>query len=260
MSNLATVLVPTYNHATRIREALESIVQQDIFPQAIVLVGDDASTDGTYVEALQFASAHENIHVIRNEVNKGVLGNYANLAGKVTTEFVAVLEGDDVWISPSKLRRQIEFLQQHPKVNVCFCEYLILIESSGILLRRPIWSTGRFRQLDLIDLIYESTSSFSTCCYRSSAFVEAIEKLQGSQAADWLTNMIVGTKGGIGFVPVAGTLYRVHETGQWSGLQQSEKMQVFARSVELAKQFLPPSCHVLLNDRIERVLTGAENI
>lgn len=173
-----SVLVPTYNHEQWILTALESIVTQDIFEQVKVLVADDCSLDSTIELIDKFAERYSNIFVYRNERNLGVLPNYASLAQRCDTEFVAILEGDDYWIKPDKLSKQLEFLQAADGMDGCFSEFYVVDEIKGIKLRRPTWADGRYKVLSLIDILYENSSaSFSTCCYRTKAFHSSYRKI-----------------------------------------------------------------------------------
>ncbi|HIA55370.1 MAG TPA: glycosyltransferase family 2 protein, partial [Candidatus Melainabacteria bacterium] len=169
-----TVLVPTYNHEHQIIEAMNGIVSQDIFSSIKVLVADDGSSDRTYPIACWYRNQYDNIDVVQNPHQLGVLGNYAALADRCQTEFIAVLEGDDVWVAADKLRRQIQFLQENSKVDACFTEYFCLEESTGTLFSGPKWADGRYKVLHLLDLLYEnSPASFSTClsCFASNTLI-----------------------------------------------------------------------------------------
>ncbi len=256
-----TVLVPTYNHEKQIVEALNSIVRQDIFPGIKVLVADDGSSDRTYPIACWYRNQFKNIDVIQNPLRLGVLGNYAALSNRCQTEFIAVLEGDDIWIAKDKLRRQIEFLREDPKVNACFSEFFCLEEATGSLVRAPVWADGRYRILSLIDLLYDnSPASFSTCCYRSEVFNEVICRVQGSGGFDWLTNMLVAEDGGFGFVPKPSAIYRVHPKGLWTGASLSEKKRLRLQTLTTAQELLvcsKYSCY--FDDCLQQEVNASEN-
>jgi glycosyltransferase involved in cell wall biosynthesis len=99
-----SVVIPAYNAAATIREAIESIQAQTI-PAHDIIVVDDGSTDGTAANARAMGGP---ITVVRQD-NKGP--GAATSAGlrQVETPFVATLDADDLWL-PSKIARQAECL------------------------------------------------------------------------------------------------------------------------------------------------------
>ena len=105
-----TVLIPTYNHEKYIEAAIESVVNQTIFDVCRVIVSDDCSLDNTFQRATRASANFGNITVRRNIRNLGIMPHYATLVASVSTPFVAILEGDDVWLSTRKLELQHEIL------------------------------------------------------------------------------------------------------------------------------------------------------
>jgi len=235
-----SVIVPTYNHENFIADALQGIVQQDIFDSVKVFVSDDASSDQTFKIASEYSDRYPNIYTFRNLSNLGLLKNYEELVKRCDTEYLAIIEGDDLWIAPDKLRKQLQFLQENKQVNGCFSEFYLLDETSGVFPKRPHWANGKYRILNLLDILYGNPSAtFSTCCYRTSAFSKALANLKGSNVADWATNMLVAESGGFGFVPGAAVVYRVHENGLWNGLAPARQNEVAMESVEKVFALLP---------------------
>ena len=257
----ATVVVPTYNHEKQIIEAMNSIVRQDIFAEVKVLVSDDGSSDRTYPIACWYQNQYENIEVTQNPVNLGVLGNYASLTRRCQTEFIAVLEGDDVWIATDKLRRQIEFLRENPGLDACFTEFLCLEERTGKLFGRPAWADGRYKTLSMLDLLYEnSPATFSTCCYRSEVLNEVICRIQGSSGFDWLTNLLVAESGGFGFVPKPSAVYRLSPHGLWTGSNEADKRRLRVETLKKAQELLvcdKYACY--FQDHLEQILSENDN-
>ena len=97
-----SVVIPAYNAAATIREAIESIQAQTI-PAHDIIVVDDGSTDGT--AAAVRAMAGPITVVSQDNMGPGA----ATSAGmrQVETPFVATLDADDLWL-PSKIARQAE--------------------------------------------------------------------------------------------------------------------------------------------------------
>jgi len=111
---LLSVIIPTFNRASCIRRALESVSAQEV-NDLEVIIGDDASTDGTIATVLKLLPGAK---IVRLEVNRGA-ASARNGAMKIATgEFLAFLDSDDEWL-PGKLERQLAYLQEHPDCGVC---------------------------------------------------------------------------------------------------------------------------------------------
>lgn len=120
-SPLVSVLMITYNHADNIRRAIEGVMAQKTdFPFELI-VGEDASQDETRQICFEMQKKYpERIRVLWSESNvNAISGNGRRVRRAARGEFLAYCEGDDVWIRPDKLQRQIDFLRQNPSVGVC---------------------------------------------------------------------------------------------------------------------------------------------
>jgi glycosyltransferase involved in cell wall biosynthesis len=90
---LVTIMIPTYNQAHFVLEAVDSALAQD-YPNLEIIVADDASTDDT--SEVVSARRDARIRYHRNAVNLGRVGNYRNtLFNLATGEWVVNLDGDD---------------------------------------------------------------------------------------------------------------------------------------------------------------------
>lgn len=108
---LISVVIPVYNRVHCIGRALESIRAQKI-DDLEVLVGDDASTDGTPEKVLELMPGAT---VVRLPVNCGAAAARNAVLPKARGEFIACLDSDDEWL-PGKLEKQIAFMRAHPEV------------------------------------------------------------------------------------------------------------------------------------------------
>jgi len=97
---LVSVIIPTFNRAYCVGQAIESALKQT-WPYKEIIVVDDGSTDETSTVLAQYGSA---IHVVR-QANRGVAA--AINAGLKCSQgdWIAVLGSDDIWL-PDQLTRQ----------------------------------------------------------------------------------------------------------------------------------------------------------
>jgi glycosyltransferase involved in cell wall biosynthesis len=110
-----SVCVMTYNQERYIGECLESIVAQEVDFPFEVIVGDDASTDGTREVIERYAERYPDlIKPMLHAKNLGTTKNYLAIHQAATGEYVAHMDGDDLML-PTKLTKQVEFLDRHPE-------------------------------------------------------------------------------------------------------------------------------------------------
>jgi len=111
---LLSVVIPTWNRARLVRDAIDSaLVQRE--GEVEVIVVDDASTDST-AEILE-CEFGDRIRLLRLEHRRGP-GGARNAGARVTRgEFVAFLDSDDVWL-PGKLDAELEVFARFPEAEV----------------------------------------------------------------------------------------------------------------------------------------------
>jgi glycosyltransferase involved in cell wall biosynthesis len=115
---IVSVIIPTYNRAWCLAEAVDSVLAQEFRGFELIVV-DDGSIDET-PKLLQ--GYGDSIRVLRQE-NRGVsAGRNAGIAA-ARGELIAFLDSDDIWLK-GKLARQVEFFNQHPEILICQTEEL----------------------------------------------------------------------------------------------------------------------------------------
>ena len=197
----------TYNQESYIAQALDSfLMQETTFPFEII-VHDDASTDNTAdiireYEA-KFPRIIKPIYEKENQYSKkdGSLSKIMDEACK--GEFVAICEGDDYWIDPQKLTRQINFLESHPDYSLSAENGNILFTSTNKI--EP-FSNEEEHDVSLDDLLIKRRFPTSSVVYKRK-FVEGYDKLSG-RSFDTKKWAYLATKGKIHFNPIISSVYR----------------------------------------------------
>lgn len=98
-SEQITVVIPLYNKEQEIERALRSVIEQSLRPHEIIVV-DDGSTDSSAMIVERIIAEHpqNNIRLIRQD-NQGVSAARNRGISLATTDYVALLDGDDYWLS-----------------------------------------------------------------------------------------------------------------------------------------------------------------
>ncbi len=115
---MISVIIPTYNRAKLLVEAVGSVLDQKGCPEALeIIVVDDGSTDDTR-EAL--AAVPGELRYIRSE-HSGVSAARNIGISESGGQWIAFLDSDDLWL-PDKLRAQMKFFSDHPESLLCQTE------------------------------------------------------------------------------------------------------------------------------------------
>lgn len=113
-----SVVMPTYNRAYVIRDAIESALGQTYRDFELIVV-DDGSSDitGGIVEQLAAGA----VRYIRHARNRGYSAACNTGVSAAAGELVAFLDSDDIW-KPEYLERQVGFMSRHPEVDAVFSD------------------------------------------------------------------------------------------------------------------------------------------
>ena len=229
---LVSVLCIAYNQERYIARTLESILKQETTFAFEVIVHDDASTDSTLSIIRDFQKRYPNIIKViaeeQNQYNKVPPGGYLEgiMRPFVRGRYIAVCEGDDYWICPNKLQKQVDYLEANQECTAT-CHRAVVIEGST---SEQIGYMGYglsecdLRVEDLLDFWNIPTASL---LYRSDVI--------GTFADDWTFDRPVGDfpraiylahMGYIHYFPEVGSAYRYRTEGSYSETDQNEYIVV----------------------------------
>lgn len=122
----------TYNHGKYIKDALEGFVGQITdFPFCAIVI-DDASSDNNAAIIRAYAEQYPNIIkpicLGYNHMQNGLSRNPYFDSWHNSAKYIAQCEGDDYWIDPLKLQKQVDFLETHPEYSLCCSDASIVTE------------------------------------------------------------------------------------------------------------------------------------
>ena len=180
---LVSVLVVTYNQEDTLGRTIDSLLAQDLEEPWEILICDDASADGTAGVARRYADAYpDRIRLIVRDRNLGVQGNYFDGVRRCRADLIADCAGDDFWCDPTKLRRQLEHIREHPEVSLVHTgwSYLRPDGTTSLHIQAPEYSApvtpGRKILQALISREQAVIIHLCTALYRKSPVIEALER------------------------------------------------------------------------------------
>ena len=108
-----SVVIPTYNRADFVREAIVSVLQQD-YPDVELIVVDDGSRDGTAAVVSGFGPGVQYLW----QENRGVSAARNRGVAASTGDLIAFLDSDDLWL-PNKVSAQVAYFEAHAEAQAC---------------------------------------------------------------------------------------------------------------------------------------------
>jgi glycosyltransferase involved in cell wall biosynthesis len=222
-----SVLITAYQHERYIARALEGVLEQRGVPFEL-LVGDDASTDGTRAVIERYARAHPALirtHFPERNLGHGGSALFAALLGQARGEYVAGLDGDDFWTAPDKLRRQVAYMDEHRGCAMCFHDVLCRYEDGS---RPDARFTGSLpvRRVDLPRLLDGCQIGSCAPVFRRDAIQPLPEWYFGLPWGDAPLYVIAAGRGTIDYLPDVMGVYRIHRGGMYRGLPRVRVLEL----------------------------------
>lgn len=209
---LISVIIPTYNRAHLVCDAIESVLAQTYSHYEIIVV-DDGSTDGTG-ELLRKRYGDRIRYEWQENQGESVARNRGIALAR--GEYIAFLDSDDLWL-PEKLEKQIAYLKAHPEVSAVFCQAYI-IDARGIRQPGILGADLTPKDLTLESLLLANTISGPSTT--TTTTLEFLRKVGGFDPAirfaeDWDLWLRFRLAGEIGYLPEPLACVRMHSNNQW---------------------------------------------
>lgn len=219
MKPKVSIICLAYNHEKFIERAIKGFLMQKTSFVFEVIIHDDASTDKTVEIIKKYQNKYpEIIKPIFQQENQ-----YSKKRGLVTQiafkavkgEYVAFCEGDDYWIDPYKLQKQVDFLECNESFSLCFHDAIVLWEDKKF---RPEYFCKKNQMnvtnvLNVIENCYIPTASM---VFRKK-YVDNLPKwFSEIYNGDWGLQMILGHHGKIMYFNDVMSVYRKNK-GSLSG-------------------------------------------
>lgn len=237
-----SVLIPTYNHVDYIELAIRSALRQKTNFEYEILIGENCSTDGTRAITQAMAEAFpDHIRLFSRPNNIGMFENMKALVNDAKGEYIAWLEGDDLWLYEEKLQKQVDFLDAHPDFVVCG-HNVERIDENNVLKGHGIYrfldairDAAELRRPDPTILnqrdfwLMNSFDTFSCVMIRMGMVDLYPDWMRPFDFLDWPQYLLLLTKGKAKFIEERWTAYRIR--GTWDRRNDYEKYIVMVNTL-----------------------------
>ena len=202
-----------------------------------IIVADDYSTDDTLEILSRYQKLYADIiNIIPSTANLGITKNYQKAFKECRGKYIAILEGDDYWISPNKITKQMLFLEANKDCSLCSHQLFIHNEVSNSVTLASVVSREKFNTEFLINNNF--IGNFSSCMYRKDVIDQIPPHLYELNVYDWMFNIVCSLHGYIGYILEPLSVYRLHKQGLWSSAKKQEARKELSISIDEYNKFL----------------------
>ena len=131
---LVTILMPAYNHESFVKEAIESLIQQE-YKNIELIITNDGSTDDTHERILELSdecrSRFTNFKYI-NRPNKGLIKTLKEMEKLINGKYLSILYSDDIY-TPNRIKNQVNALENNKEYALCYGNMVGIDENSNVV-------------------------------------------------------------------------------------------------------------------------------
>ena len=223
-----SVIIPTYNSAHYVTEAVDSVLGQSYRDFEIVVI-DDGSTDDTRSVMSRYGSP---VRYLR-QPNGGVAEARNRGIEESRGRYVAFLDADDTW-APNKLEQQVEALRNDPGRKACYTA--VTVTDADLTPVSVTRSRRRGRAME--DLLYLGNvvgTPSTVICERALLQSAGGFDLSLSQCADWDMWIRLAARTDFLYLDEPLVKYRVHATNMSrnAALLEEDSLRVLEKSFDM---------------------------
>jgi glycosyltransferase involved in cell wall biosynthesis len=212
---LVSICCQTYNHKYFIKDAIESFLMQKTTFDYEILLRDDASTDGTTKIVKEFSEKYPELIkpliYTENQFTKGIK-SFPDNVKRAKGKYIAICEGDDYWIDPFKLQKQVDILEANEDYSFVFSPATRYFEETG---KSVIRNKYFFKEIEKIDLewILKKGGGFyptATAMFKRELVSTLPNWFYLHSTGDYPLAILAALNGKIGYIDDVMVVYRVH--------------------------------------------------
>jgi len=259
---LVSVCIQTYQHAAYIKECLDSVLIQETDFSFEIILGEDDSTDGTRGICIEYANRYPDIIRLfpRAEKDKifingektgrfNFIGNLKAASGK----YIALLDGDDYWLTKHKLQKQVDFLKSDPGYVICFHRVYELEKGKKKL--SDLNRSEKEETYTIEDLANRNFIHTPSVVFRNGIIKEFPIWITECPVGDYVLHMLNAKHGKIKYLPELMAVYRKHPGGMWSTQAEGIRSKKWLKVIDLllTEDFSPAIKEILKTQRSQNI-------
>lgn len=251
---LVTIRCLVYNHEPYLRQCLDGFVMQKTNFPFEAIVHDDASTDRSAEIIREYAEKYPDIiKPIFEKENQ--YSKHDGTIGKIMREhtkgkYVAMCEGDDYWIDPLKLQKQVDLMENNPLCGMCYAQVKSYYQKKSTFGEVRGENCESFEKLLTINTIPSLT-----CLIDNKLLQKYVEDVNPSakqwKMGDYPMWLWFAHESTIAFIPEVVGVYRILEKSACHSFSTINKVQFIISTYEIrsffAEKFASPQLPQILD-------------
>lgn len=237
---LWSVMIPTYNCASYLREALASVLAQDPGPERMQIeVVDDCS--GDHPEAVVAEVAGSRVAFHRQPGNVGHVANFNTCIERSRGHLVHILHGDDA-VRDGFYAAMEQPFDEHPEIGGAFCRYIAMDSAGNWQTVAALEPDGRGVLEGWLQHIAVGQRLQTPCMVVRRSVYEQLRGFDSrlSHCEDWEMWTRIAAVFPVYYEPEPLALYRVHDRSSSAKSRSSgENVVDLCRAIEINRSVLP---------------------
>ena len=222
---LVSIIIPTYNRAALLKEAIDSALAQT-YRNLEVVVADNASTDDTQAVCTGYAN-DPRVRYFKNSANIGMVGNWRKaLLEHATGEWFLLLSDDDLLLAPGYIAEAVQLIHEFPKMVLVYANGYRRTGSMDTPLDLPF---GRNQSGKIVFLTRDAVGpqDFMLCnVIFNRGLAVKLDAFSNEQniACDSELFLEMCLFGDVGYIAEPVSAYRIHENNLIQNYSQNSEM------------------------------------
>lgn len=215
-----SVVMATYNGAKFLSRQLDSILEQSLPADEIIIV-DDCSHDSTVTLIQEYKNSHPEISLIRNLENIGSNRTFEKALQASTGDLMLISDQDDIWL-PEKIHRMVNIWRDQKSGLTC-CDGIIIDSEGAVLETSELNFHGQAQVLtNQISLLFANSYSGHNMMLTRDFFLKSQPFPVGPHYDQWLAIVAAGFDD-LHYMTDKLTLHRIHGGNQVNGSSKSRR-------------------------------------
>jgi glycosyltransferase involved in cell wall biosynthesis len=227
-----SIILPTYNGAKYIKQAIESILTQS-YPLWELIILNDGSSDNTENIVKEYINKDKRIIYLKDEINLGVQKSLNKGLKEARGEYIARIDDDDEWINKDKLQKQVKFLDDNH-------DY-VLIGTNGIVVdekRKKLtdYDVPETDELIRISMLLKNPFIQSSILTRKNILLEIggySEEKNIKNIEDYQLSLRIGLQGKLYNMKEPMVMYMIRE----GNISSNNKKDILRKNIDLIHRF-----------------------
>ncbi|MFH1867224.1 MAG: glycosyltransferase [Patescibacteria group bacterium] len=227
-----SIILPTYNGSKFISLAIDSVLKQNYSDWELIVI-NDGSTDNTAKLIQDYQRQDRRIKYLKNEKNLGIQKSLNKGLNQAAGELIARLDDDDLWLDNDKLKKQVDFLNNHPNHLLVGCGTVMVDQAGKELLRYLLPAQDaeiRERILGKNCFTHSAVLFRKESVLQLKGYSESPEVLHIEDYDLWLK---LGTVGKLANLPFYGVKFMIRPTA----ISVTNKVHQFKKNLKLTRQY-----------------------